>query len=126
VFAASFGVLGIGGVIAFVMGSIILMDSDLPGYQVSLPIIVTFAASSLGIFLFAFAAAMRARRLRVVSGREAMIGADAVAQEDFDSEGPVRAFSENWQARSARPVRKGERLRVTGIDGLILMVESRE
>jgi membrane-bound serine protease (ClpP class) len=126
VFVASFGVLGIGGVISFVMGSIILMDSGLPGYQISLPIIIAFAASSAAIFLFGFGAAMHARNLRVVSGREAMIGAEAVAQADFDDVGPVRAFSENWQARSAQPVRKGERLTVTGIDGLVLTVEPRE
>jgi membrane-bound serine protease (ClpP class) len=126
VFVSSFGVLGIGGVISFVMGSIILMDSGLPGYQISLPIIIAFAAASLGIFLFGFGAAMRARQLRVVSGREAMIGAEAVAQADFDDVGPVRAFSENWQARTSRPVHKGQRLIVTGIDGLVLSVEPRE
>jgi len=126
VFTPSFGVLGIGGAISFVIGSIILMDSDLPGYQISIPIIAAFAVSSLGIFLFALGAAMRARHMRVVSGREAMIGGEAVAQADFEDTGPVRAFSENWQARSARAVRKGEKLKVTGVEGLVLTVEPKE
>jgi membrane-bound serine protease (ClpP class) len=66
---------------------------------------------------------MRARALRVSTGREAMIGAGAVALEDFAERGQVRAFSEIWQARSPRPVSKGAKLRVTGIDGLVLTVE---
>ena len=69
---------------------------------------------------------MHARRLRVSTGREAMLGAEAVALEDFTERGFVRAFSENWQARAAQPVRKGARLRVTAIDGLVLTVEPQE
>ena len=116
------GVLGVGGVIAFVAGSIMLFDSDLPGYRVSIPIIAATAVASALLFSVGFGSAMRARRLRVSTGREAMIGASAVALEDFAERGNVRAFSENWQARSAHPVRKGDKLRVTGIEGLVLTV----
>jgi hypothetical protein len=52
-----------------------------------------------------------------------MLGAAAVALEDFGERGRVRAFSENWQARSSQPVTKGATLRVTGVDGLVLTVE---
>jgi membrane-bound serine protease (ClpP class) len=117
------GVLGVGGVVSFVAGSIILFDTDLPGYRVSIPIIAAAAASSAVVFLIGLGSAARARRLRVTTGREAMIGASAVALEDFAERGNVRAFSENWQARSPRPVRKGDRLRVTGIEGLVLSVD---
>jgi membrane-bound serine protease (ClpP class) len=120
------GVLGAGGVIAFVAGSIMLFDSELPGYRVSLPIVAAAALASAGIFILGLGAAARARRLRVSTGREAMIGASAVALEDFAASGRVRAFSESWEARSARPVRKGDPLRVTGIDGLVLTVEPKE
>jgi membrane-bound serine protease (ClpP class) len=116
------GVLGVGGVIAFVAGSIMLFDSDLPGYRVSIPIIAATAVASALMFSVGFGSALRARRLRVSTGREAMIGASAVALEDFAERGNVRAFSENWQARSAHPVRKGDKLRVTGIEGLVLTV----
>ncbi len=118
------GVLGVGGVVSFVAGSIILFDSELPGYRVSIPIIAAAAAASAVVFLIGLGAANRARRLRVTTGREAMIGAPAVALEDFTEQGRVRAFSEDWQARSPRPVRKGDRLRVTGIEGLVLRVET--
>jgi membrane-bound serine protease (ClpP class) len=116
------GVFGIGGVAAFVAGSIMLFDSELPGYRVSLPLIGALAAASAGIFILGLGAATRARRLRVRTGREAMIGAPAVALEDFAESGRVRAFSESWNARSTRPVREGDKLRVTGIEGLVLTV----
>jgi membrane-bound serine protease (ClpP class) len=120
------GVLGVGGVVAFVAGSIILFDSDLPGYRVSMPIIAAAAAASAGVFLIGVNSAMRARRLKVSTGREAMIGATAVALEDFAARGMVRAFSEDWLAQSPRPVRKGDKLRVTGVEGLVLRVEAWE
>jgi membrane-bound serine protease (ClpP class) len=117
------GVLGVGGVVAFVAGSIMLFDSELPGYRVSLPIIAAIAVVSAGTFMLGLGAAARARRLRVSTGREGMLGAPAVALEDFPETGRVRAFSESWQARSAKPVRRGDKLRVTAIDGLVLTVE---
>jgi membrane-bound serine protease (ClpP class) len=55
-----------------------------------------------------------------------MIGATAIALEDFAERGNVRAFSEDWLAQSPRPVRKGDRLRVTSVEGLVLRVEPGE
>lgn len=121
-FAPSFGVFGIGGIIAFAFGSVLLMDSDLPAYQVSLPIIMAFVVSSAAIFIFSIGAALRARRGRVVSGLDALIGAPAVALEDFESHGHVRTNGEVWQADTASPVHRGQRLKVTGLQGLILTV----
>ncbi len=125
-FTPSIGVFGVGGAIAFVIGSIILMDTDLPAYQISIPIIAAFAASSIGIFLFALGAAIRARRTDVVTGKEAMVGAAASAIADFEGRGRVRAFGEVWQAEASKPVHKGARLKVTGVDGLVLKVEPEE
>jgi membrane-bound serine protease (ClpP class) len=120
------GVLGAGGVVAFVAGSVMLFDSELPAYRVSLPIVGALAAASAGNFLLGLGAAARARRLGVATGREAMIGAPAVAIEDFAERGRVRAFSESWEARSPTPVRKGDKLRITAIDGLVLTVQAEE
>ncbi len=116
------GVLGVGGIIAFVAGSIMLFDSELPGYRVSLPLVAAAAVTSAGIFVLGLGAAARARRLRVSTGREAMLGAPAIALEDFAERGRVRAFSESWQALSPQPVHKGDKLRITRIDGLVLTV----
>jgi membrane-bound serine protease (ClpP class) len=120
------GVMGVGGGVAFIAGSIILFDSDLPGYRVSMPIIAAFTVASAVFFAIGVGAAMRARRTRVTTGSEAMIGATAVALEDFADRGFVRAFSENWQAQSSQPVHKGDKLRVTGVEGLVLKVEPEE
>ena len=120
------GVMGVGGGISFIAGSIILFDSDLPGYRVSMPIIAAFAVASAVFFAIGVGAAMRARRTRVTTGSEAMIGATAIALEDFAEKGSVRAFSENWQAQSSQPVHKGDKLRVAGVEGLVLKVEPEE
>jgi membrane-bound serine protease (ClpP class) len=147
----SFGVFGIGGAVAFGFGSVMLMDSDLPAYRVSLPLIAAFVTSSAAIFIFSVGAALRAREGPVVSGREAMVGAEAIAIEDFrpvddaDREaqaaastpaadasdgapatsgwhGHVRLMGEIWQAHSEAPVAHGAALEVTALRGLVVDV----
>ena len=125
VITPTYGVLGVGGVAAFVIGSIMLVDSDLPGYQLPLGIIAGFAAATGGIALFVAGAALRARRRKVVTGAQAMIGADAWALEGFQGQGTVRACGEIWQARCAAPLEKGAALRVADVQGLVLVVEPR-
>ena len=122
-FMPSFGALGIGGLIAIVAGSVILFDEEGTGYAVSLPLILSLAVTSAGFFLFIVGAAIKARRRPVVSGREEMLQATGEALEDFqEGQGRVLVHSETWRAQCARPVRRGDRLRVTAIDGLLLQV----
>ena len=121
-FSPSFGVLGVGGVAAFVIGSIILMDTDLPGYQVSVPIIAGISTASAALVLFTIGAAVRARTASVVSGAEAMIGAEGEVIDDFERDGRVRAAGEVWQARSREPLEKGARVTVASVDGVKLDV----
>jgi membrane-bound serine protease (ClpP class) len=64
----------------------------------------------------------RGRRAPVVTGREQMIGAPGEALEDIQGEGWARVRGESWRVKSAVPVRRGQRLRVTAIDGLVLTV----
>ena len=122
-FQPSFGMLGIGGTIAFVIGSIILMDTDVPGFGIDISIIVTFAAISVLVFIFVIGMALKARRRPVVSGMEELIGGDAVVVEDFDGKGAVSIHSERWNAISDIPLHKGQRVRVKAIKGLTLQVE---
>lgn len=119
----SFGALGLGGIVAFVFGSVILINSDLPGYGVSIPLVVTMALTASLVLLGTVWLAMRSRHRPVVSGSEQMVGAEATAITGFTGEGDVRVHGERWRAQSAAPVAPGERLRVTGIDGLTLRVE---
>ena len=123
VMTPTYGVLAVGGVVAFVIGSIILVDSDLPGYQLPIAIIAGFTAATGGIAFFIVGAAVRARRQRVVSGVEAMIGGSARVLEGFQGQGTVYAFGEIWQAHSETPLEKHTKVRITHVDGLILAVE---
>ena len=118
----SFGVLGIGGIISLVIGSIILIDTDVPGFTVSRPLIGALAlVSSLGL-MGIIGIALKARLRPVVSGREQLIGAAGTALTDFDHEGEVFVHSERWSAVSGSRLRKGQTVVVTGIDGLTLKV----
>ena len=122
-FAPSFGALGIGGVIAFAIGSVILIDTEVPGYGINPALIAALTLFSALIFIFVIGMLVRARERPVVSGSEQMVGSIAVVIEDFDTEGRVRAHSELWQARSTAPLQKGQQVIITAMDGLTLHVE---
>lgn len=120
--APSFGALGIGGVIAVVIGSVILIDTDVPGFMVSRPLIGGIAlASSLGLMAI-IGIAVKARRRPVVSGREELVGAVGTALLDFEQRGSVYVHSERWSAVTVSPLREGQAIVVTDIDGLTLKV----
>lgn len=122
-FVASFGALGIGGIAAFIFGSIILMDADVPGFGLPIGLITSVSTVAALLLLGVVWLAMRSRNRPIVSGSEQMEGEIAAALEDFESEGSVRIYGERWRALSPVPVRKGQRLRVTRVDGLLLHVE---
>lgn len=123
VFTPTMGVLGFAGVVAFVIGSLILIDTQAPGYSVPISVIAAFAATSAGLTIFTLGAAMRARNGRVKTGKEGMIGETGEAVKEFDGQGRVFAFGEVWAARSAEPVAEHAMVRITGIDGLTLIVQ---
>ena len=122
----SFGALGIGGIASFVFGSVILIDTDVPGYGVSTPLLVSMAAVASAAVLGTIWLALRSRNLPVVSGVEQLTSATAIALEDFECEGAVRVHGERWWARSAAPVRQGDALRIVAVDDLVLRVEPRD
>lgn len=119
-FLPAYGSLGIGGVIAFVIGSVILID--VPGYSIPYSLVGGFAAGS-GLFLIlVLASLLKSRRRPVVSGREELIGARG---EVIESQGPerwARIHGETWRVRSRAPLATGQRVRVTAMDGLLLEV----
>lgn len=121
-FVPGFGILGLSGVAAFVIGSVILMDTEAPGFGINPGMIGGFALSSAAIFMLAVGFLVRARRMPVVSGREEMLGAQGEALEDFTTAGMIRIHSEIWKARSGEAVRKGEKVIVQRLEGLTLIV----
>lgn len=121
-FAPGIGILGLGGVTAFVIGSVILMDTEAPGYGINPGLVGGFAFSSAAIFILAVGFLVRSRRMPVVSGKEAMLGALGEALEDFAESGMIRIHSETWRAHSSKTIRKGEKVVVQGFEGLTLLV----
>lgn len=124
VFLPAFGSLGIGGAIAFVIGSVILIDTDVPGFGVPIELAVGFAAASAIFMIAVVGMALKARRRPVVSGRELLIGSAAEVLEDFECEGWARVQSETWRVKSRVPLKAGQRVRVAAIDGLVLEVQT--
>ncbi len=119
-FFPSYGSLGFGGFIAFLLGSIFLMKE---GIRISWPLILTASLLS-GLLIFWIAGmAWKTRNRKIVAGGEAIEGSNAEALEDFESGGRVRMNGEVWNAKSPHPVKKGEKLRVTGREGLTITVE---
>jgi membrane-bound serine protease (ClpP class) len=122
-FVPSFGALGIGGVAAFVFGSLILIDTDAPGFDIATPLITSIAASGAAALFGTAWLAMRSRERHVVSGIEEMPGLEAEALEDFSETGYVWVHGERWRARTRTPVKRGQRLKVLTANGLELEVE---
>lgn len=121
-FTPSLGILGIGGVIAFMLGATILIDTDIPEFRIAWSVIGSLAAISLGFILLVGRLAYSSYRRHVVSGREEMIGVPAVVQDWKGGQGHVLAHGERWNAASAMPLKAGAHVRVTGLDGLTLHV----
>jgi membrane-bound ClpP family serine protease len=114
----SFGALGIGGLIAFIVGSIILFDTEGTGFEISLWLIGATAVTSAVIMMFGLGLAVRSFRRGVVSGAEEMLSATGKAMQDFEQEGRVFVHGEIWTAKSSQPLHAGQAVRVIGRDGL--------
>jgi membrane-bound serine protease (ClpP class) len=121
-FVSSFGALGVGGVVSFVLGSLILIDTEVPGFGLSIPLILTFAVASAVLLVFVIGMAIQARRRPVVSGAEELMGARGLAVSGFPGPGSVRLHGEIWSARSPVAIAPGQPVRVTGREGLVLLV----
>jgi membrane-bound serine protease (ClpP class) len=124
-FAPSFGIMGIGGTAALVLGAVIMVDTDAPEFAVSIPIIAGVALSGMALTLIIARLAIRSYRARVVSGAEELIGGAARVTHWQKGEGTVWIHGESWQARGPETMGTGDTVRVTKIEGLVLHVEPR-
>lgn len=127
-FMPSFGILGIGGIAAFVIGSVMLIHTDMPGYGISWEVIAPMALFSALFVFFVAGMALRARRRPVVSGREELVGAVGEVQEDCDGghDGWVQVHGETWRIRCRQPLKRGQSVRVVRMDGLVLEVQPQQ
>ena len=121
-FAPSFGILGLGGLAAFVLGSVMLMDTQLPAYRIALPLIAAFAVFSAALCSIALGLILKARRQASVTGVEHLLGQAAVV-ESVTPEGIwVRLDGELWHAESEQSLAEHDEVTVDALDGLVLRV----
>ena len=121
-FFPSYGSLGVGGVIAFTIGAIMLIDTDLPGFPIPWTLIVTLALVTLALILVVGRMALRARRAPLVSGVQALVGADGEMVEDADDTGWANIRGETWKVRTPGRLTRGQRIRVVAVDGMLPQV----
>lgn len=122
-FLPSFGVLGLAGVVTFILGSVMLIDTNLPSYGAPWTLIVPIAAVSAFLSFIVISMAIRARTRPIVTGAEEIVGAEGEVLDDIETEGWARVHSERWQVRSHVPIARGKKVRVTARHDLILEVE---
>ena len=125
-FAPSFGILGFGGLTSFVLGSIMLFDSGIPGFEVSRLLIgsIAFLGGLIILGLVFFLA--RTLKRPIVSGIEGMLGEQGIALEDFDSKGDVLVHGERWQAKTSEPVKKGQGIEITAVKNMLVLIKPTE
>ena len=123
-FVPSHGALGIGGVVAFVLGALMMVDSDTPGFGVSRPLIAALALVSLALVCGLALRAARARRRRPVSGASTMLGVVGEVVEADGQDGWALLQGEHWRVRAGRALHAGERVRVDRVDVLTLEVSA--
>ncbi len=120
----SYGILGVGGVIAMVIGSIMLINSPIPELRPSLTFIIPLAVGLSLIFFFLLFLVIRAHSRKAFTGREGLVGEVGLAQTDINLEGKVFVHGEIWNAEAAEPITKGSKVKVVGVlDALKIRVE---
>jgi membrane-bound serine protease (ClpP class) len=123
-FVPSFGVLGIGGVVAFVLGGIILLDTDSPGFHLSVWVVLGTAMVSALFFGLIITFAVRAHRRPSVTGDVEVVGRPATVTAWQGGEGYVHVRGEEWRATSDAPLKPGDTVTVESMQGLTLTVKA--
>ncbi|OLF56374.1 NfeD family protein [Pseudomonas chlororaphis] len=128
-FLPTFGVVGFGGIVAFVVGAVILMDTDVPGYGIPLPLIIGLALISALLLVALASMALRARRRQSVAGDAGLVGSVTpitAVQPGNPYNGWVLLQGEHWQVLCATPLHAGQGVRVVARKGLLLEVTTAE
>ena len=123
VFAPSFGALGLGGIAAFVFGAIMMFDSGIPGFGISITFVVTIAAVFALLFIWLLAYLLKLRKRGAVSGKDSIIGGIGTAMQAFLGDGKVWLEGEAWSAKSSVAIEKDQQVVIRALDGLTLEVE---
>ena len=118
----SFGLFGVGGIIAFIFGAIMLMDTDVPGFQIALPLILAFAVVTAGLLILLVGLLLKTRHQPAVSGIDTLLGQEAVVTEIRDNGIQIKVQGEIWSASSDQTLAVGDTVRINSVSGLLLEV----
>lgn len=118
----AFGVIGVAGIAALVIGSIMMFPADVPGLELAPAIVAGAAIATAGLFLLVLAMLLRSRKRLIVTGDEALLAAEGEVVLWDGQEGRIRVTGEIWRARAAEPLQPGTRVKVIDRSGLVLLV----
>ena len=124
-FVPSYGALGLGGIVAFAIGAVLLIDSEVPGFGVPVSLIAGLTLASAAFIILVVGMAAKARRrpvVNMVSGGRALLGTTGELLEFSDGEGWAALGGEHWKVRGTADLRSGQTVRVIGADGVVLQV----
>jgi membrane-bound serine protease (ClpP class) len=119
----TFGLLSAGGVVCFLLGSLMLMDTDDPALQISRSVLYPTLFTTVLIALGTLYLATKSAQIKATSGAEGLIGAKGVAKETLDPEGNVYVHGEIWAAVCDGTIAEGETVVVEKVDGLKMKVK---
>jgi len=126
VFMPNFGLIAAGGIIAFIMGSIMLFDLDNPDHHLSWILIFAMSFLSVAFFFMLLNLSLRAHKKAILTGKEGLIGSEGIVLSVMNEQVTVSVFGEIWNASSHIALRNGEKIKVTAVQGLTLTVEPLE
>lgn len=123
VFISSFGMIGVAGVIAFIIGSIMLFDTKSVDYQIAWILIIAMSALTAAFFMIVINLAIKSHQKSVITGKEGLIDSEGIVLSTSNNRFFVRVSGEIWEARSSYTLKEDEMIKVTAIKGLLLVVE---
>lgn len=118
----SYGGLTIGGIVAMVLGSIMLIDSPIPALQVSLSVIIPVVLMTAAFFVISMYLYYKALKMKSITGMEGLVGEVGTARTDIENQGKVNIQGEIWNAFSDEPISAGESVEVVSVSGLKLKI----
>jgi len=121
----SYGLLTLGGIISFVIGSMILFDSPLPGFRIPIGTIIGVVIFLLLFIFIVVRSIIRVHTGKVTTGSQGLVGEIGTALKDFEEMGKVLIHGEIWNAQSDDIIRKDDRVIVTGVSSMVLLVEKK-
>ncbi|KYH30854.1 NfeD family protein [Neomoorella mulderi] len=122
-FVVSHGLLAGGGLVSFILGSLMLFSGGPPALRLSLSLVGVTAFSQAAFVAFLLGAVVKAQRRRAVTGQESLQGAIGVALTDLKPEGIIRVEGERWKAESLEPLEAGQKVVIISVEGLKLKVK---